>query len=201
VLGKAAHDAVVVGQPRTAVLVADLGLWGAIQQFVQTTFRSFWGQFGWMALPMLHPPWLYTLLWLFSGAAVAGLAVEWVVGSGKWAVESGKWIRKGDSREELTQHATRNTQHATRWLLPLLFLLTLAVHVIYNLTFIQHQGRYLFPALIPIGIGVMVGLGGWLRPFFPRSSPLYHLLPGGLGLALAALDLWVIFRIIVPNLG
>jgi hypothetical protein len=74
------------------------------------------------------------------------------------------------------------------------------LHLGYNWTFAQHQGRYLFPALIPIGIGVAVGLGVWIRPFSPRWPIMQTLLPWGLGLALAALDILALFRFIVPTL-
>jgi hypothetical protein len=32
----------------------------------------------------------------------------------------------------------------------------------YNFTFVQHQGRYLFPALIPLGLLFTLGLDQWL---------------------------------------
>ncbi len=178
ILGKAAHDAVVVGQPRTAEWVAQYGLPETIRQFFETTFNSFWGQFGWMTVPMNNPAWLYPLLWLFSGVAVAGLAVA-----------------AFDARRS-----------ASRYALPLLifvslFLLTLGVHVGYNLTFVQHQGRYLFPALIPIAVGLAVGLGLWLRPLRKRWPRLVLAIPAGLAAALIALDLYALFRIIVPALA
>ena len=179
VLGKAAHDAVVVGQPRTAELVAQVGLWGTIRQLSLTTFHSFWGQFGWMALPMLNPHWLYPLLGLLSGTAVLGLLVI---------------VWQSLRNQTLMQKSSRPA-----WLMFLLFLLTLGVHVVYNLTFIQHQGRYLFPALIPIGLGMTVGFGVWVRPFTTRW-PIFQLWPWGLACALAGLDVWALFRVIVPNL-
>lgn len=178
VLGKAAHDAVVVGQPRTSEWIAQFGLMETVRLFAQTTFRSFWGQFGWMALPMLNPRWLYPLLGLLLLAAVLGLL---------W------W---GWQRRSLWRTATA----VPFYILLGVFLLTVGVHVGYNLTFVQHQGRYLFPALIPIGVGVALGLGVWIRPFTARIPFLPDLLPLGLGLALLALDIYALFRIIVPNL-
>ncbi|MCA9935264.1 MAG: DUF2142 domain-containing protein [Ardenticatenaceae bacterium] len=177
VLGKAAHDAVVVGQPRTADLVAEVGLASAMWQLVQTTFHSFWGQFGWMALPMLNPGWVYPLLWAFTAVAISGLLLHFF--------------------QNRRQSPISNLQSL---ILMLLFLLTLGVHVVYNITFIQHQGRYLFPALIPIGIGVAVGVGGWIRPLQTRWPILLQLWPWGLALALVGLDVWALFRVIVPNL-
>ncbi|MBE2222284.1 MAG: hypothetical protein IAF02_12125 [Anaerolineae bacterium] len=171
VLGKAAHDRVVVGQPRTAEWIASMELPAVLQAFVRTTFNSFWGQFGWMTHPMdgrFYPVlWLLTLLW------VVGLMIALFV----W------W---------------NQTQPPLAAILVLFgtFLLTLAVHVVYNFTFVQHQGRYLFPALLPISVGVAVGLGFWLRPFYRRWLWLKYSLPVGLGLFMLMLNIWVVLRLL-----
>ncbi len=177
ILGKAAHDAVVVGQPRTAEWVASYGLDGTLQRFVQTTFNSFWGQFGWMTVPMTYPAWLYPLLWLFTAFVLTGFVLA-----------------------VLRVRETAVTRAQALVLLGLL-LLTLAVHIVYNLTFVQHQGRYLFPALIPIALGVALGLGIWLRPWRARYPWLLYAVPLGLSLALIGLDLYALFRVILPALG
>jgi 4-amino-4-deoxy-L-arabinose transferase-like glycosyltransferase len=178
ILGKTAHDSVVIGQPRTAEWIALYGLLGTVDRFVQTTFNSFWGQFGWMTVPMTYPSWLYPLLWLFTGLALAGLIAA--------AIQQRKSLRKH--------------------LLPLLILLsllllTLGVHLGYNLTFVQHQGRYLFPALIPIALGLAVGLGLWAQPLRKRWPNSVYLIPVGLAAALIALDLYALFRVIIPALA
>lgn len=175
VLGKAAHDSVVVGQPRTAEWVADMGRTAVYRAFISTTFNSFWGQFGWMTTPMDGR--LYRLLWVFTAVWVVGLIVALVI----W------WDRKRPSVLAVV-------------VLLATFLLSLAVHVAYNVTFVQHQGRYLFPALLPIGVGVSVGLGVWVRPFVRRWPPLRYALPLGLGLAMVGLAVWALFRVIVPFL-
>ncbi|MBK7178118.1 MAG: DUF2142 domain-containing protein [Chloroflexi bacterium] len=175
VLGKAAHDSVVVGQPRTAEWVAEMGHTAVIRAFISTTFNSFWGQFGWMTTPMDGR--LYRLLWVFTAVWVVGLIVALVI----W------WDRKRPSVLAVV-------------VLLVTFLLSLAVHVAYNVTFVQHQGRYLFPALLPIGVGVSVGLGVWVRPFVRRWPPLRYALPLGLGLAMVGLAVWALFRVIVPFL-
>ncbi len=178
ILGKAAHDSVVVGQPRTAEWVAQYGLSETIGRFVQTSFNSFWGQFGWMTVPMTYPSWLYPLLWVFTGLALAGLIVA-----------------AFSERRSLARHKLPIL------ILLTLFLLTLAVHIGYNLTFVQHQGRYLFPALIPISLGLAVGLGLWLRPLRRRWPRIVFVIPAGLAAALILLDLYALFRVIVPALG
>jgi hypothetical protein len=177
-LGKGAHDSVVIGQPRTAEWVTQYGLPEVVERFLGTTFNSFWGQFGWMTVPMIYPSWLYPLLWLFTGLALAGLVAAAV-----------------SKRRSLAQYTLPILILAT------LFLLTLGVHVGYNLTFVQHQGRYLFPALIPIALGLALGLGLWFKPLRKRWPNIVYAIPLGLGLALVALDLYALFRVIIPALG
>lgn len=184
VMATAAHDSVVVGQPRTAEWVTQFGLGGTLQRFLQTTFNSFWGQFGWMAVPM--PQWVYRPLLLLTGLVIIGLLVYWFTRSPHLSTPSAPL------------HPISN---APRLLLLPTFLLTLGLYLGYNLTFVQHQGRYLFPALIPIGVGVALGLSVWIRPFVKRWSILAYLLPLGLGLALFGLDLFALFRFIIPNLS
>ena len=180
-LGKSAHDSVVVGQPRTAEWIARFGLAGTVEQFARTTFNSFWGQFGWMAVPM--PPRVYLLLLLLLGAAVTGLIV--------WAVYGRKQTEGRYGRIHLL-------------LFLLLLLMTASLHIGYNFTFVQRQGRYLYPALIPIALGMAVGLGMWLmlliRPFTTRLPQLPYLLPLTLGLGLAALNIFALYRWIIPLL-
>ena len=64
ILGTAAHNAIVIGQPRTIDWIATIGLGGMLRAFAQTTFQSFWGQFGWMGVVM--PSWVYGPLLLFT---------------------------------------------------------------------------------------------------------------------------------------
>ncbi len=65
--GLARHDEVTVGQPRTEDYI-DRVLGGSerqyLENFAETTFHSFWGQFGWMALPM--PTTIYRVFLLFT---------------------------------------------------------------------------------------------------------------------------------------
>ena len=53
------------------------------------------------------------------------------------------------------------------------------------MTFVQHQGRYLFPALIPIALGMSLGLGTWLllveRPFSSGTAVPGQSLSAGAG--------------------
>ncbi len=190
IIGKAAHDAVVVGQPRTSEWVAQFGVGDTIRRFFQTTFNSFWGQFGWMTVPM--PSWVYWPLGVFSGGVLIGLL-------GNWFMKKGETNGMDDSsQEEKRLPFVPPLQTAV---LIGLFVLAVALHVGYNLTFVQHQGRYLFPALVPIGVGVAVGVAVWIRPFARRWPILQFLIPLGLGITFAALDIFALFRFIVPTLA
>src|SRR5690606_12127196 len=120
VIGKEAHDAVVVGQPRTTEWIAQYGLGGTVGRFLRTTFNSFWGQFGWMAAPL--PQWMYGPLLAVSLAAFAGLILT--------AVRSNTRYDIRDTRES-SPFVTRHSSFVTLTL-GLTFLLTLALHVYYN---------------------------------------------------------------------
>lgn len=137
ILGLRRHDAVVVGQPRTSEWLALFGVGGMLRQFVRTTFQSFWGQFGWMGV--LLDSRLYMALALLSGLVAAGdVRLVWRLARRELS------LRAGEKRAVV--------------LLALSGVLTALGLLWYNLTFVQHQGRYLFPALIPIGLAFSAGL-------------------------------------------
>ena len=79
-------------------------------------------------------------------------------------------------------------------------LLAFAAYIFYNTEFLQLQGRYLFPALIPLGLLLALGVDAWRRW-------LLAWLPGAQWLAvmvfllLAVFDLYLIWRVIPPGLA
>ncbi len=132
----ARHGAVVVGQLRTADWLAQVGVRRALADFLQTTFHSFWGQFGWMGVPIDMR--LYRGLALATGLAGLGLALRLPSLAPRW-------------REiPLSERAGLALCAGS-------VLLGAASLVWYNLTFVQHQGRYLFPALVPIAVFLALG--------------------------------------------
>ncbi|MBU1750401.1 MAG: DUF2142 domain-containing protein [Chloroflexi bacterium] len=148
-IGKGRHDAVVVGQLTTAAFAAQHGWLRLGQDFLVTSFHSFWGQFGWMGLVLDTR--VYMLLLALSVVAGVGLVVRFGRGSPSTRINA-------DSRKNLYTSATIYT------LLALTILLALGVYVGYNLTLLQHQGRYLFPAIVPLGVFFAVGLwAAWQR--------------------------------------
>jgi 4-amino-4-deoxy-L-arabinose transferase-like glycosyltransferase len=195
VLGLARHNAVVVGQPATAQWLIDYGAGGLLQRFFTTTYRSFWGQFGWMSTPM--PDREYLILGVMSAVALIG----WVW----WLIE-----RRRAKRQDSLQGQYGG------WLLTLLFVLTLAGYLYYNLTFVQHQGRYLFPALIPIGLAFAIGwwqvldkfkglavrlLSRSTRAWTPWLDQARLIVFALIFVYLARLDLVALQRYIIPNLS
>jgi hypothetical protein len=174
-LGLARHETIVAGQPRSSEWLATYGWRGLLSRMARTTLHSFWGQFGWMAVPL--PSRIYQILHLFSAFLAAGFII---------------WM--------IRQRRARSTclpVHQSTGLLVLSALLTLLSYLWYNLTFVQHQGRYLFPALIPIGTASALGLDT-LAKVLPKQLRGWAI--GGLFAAMAALDVYCLFRIIVPNL-
>ena len=203
VLGKAAHDAAVIGQPRTAEWLAQYGLAGTIGRFLRTTFVSFWGQFGWMAAPL--PGWMAAGLAALTGVAVVGLALG--LDDGRRTADHGQQTdaskathQKAGAMVRSPSSVVPSARRLQALVLALTFLLTVALHVFYNLTFVQHQGRYLYPALIPIAVGFTAGLGFWLRPLARRWPAAAWLLPLGYGVVLGGIALFALWRIL-PGLA
>lgn len=186
VLGLTAHDVVVVGQLRTAERIADVGWAGYWRGAVTTTFHSFWGQLGWMALPL--PATWYPPIGAMLGVAAAGLVV--------------------DARRSPRPPSAH--QVVTGVLLGLTGLAALAQFVYYNLSFYQVQGRYLFVALLPFALVVVAGLDGWVRLLRGRvqragqapSLQVYvpYIMPLALAAAFGAANLWLL-RFVVPALA
>lgn len=134
-LGLARHNTVVVGQPRTAEWIARDGLFPFITGALWTTFRSFWGQFGWMGVVVDRR--------IYLGAGLLSALMAW--GFIWYLIDAEDANHSSQHREALI-------------LLGGATLLTFALPAWYNLTFVQHQGRYLFPALPALALGGALGL-------------------------------------------
>jgi hypothetical protein len=146
-LGLTRHNAVVAGQLTTAEFVAGNGLRQLLLDFFLTSFRSFWGQFGWMGV--LLDQRIYQALGIVSALAVVGFAL--------WAV------RTWHARAQADSEGAGRRQWAAGSLLLASGGLTLASYAWYNTQFLQHQGRYLFTALVPISLAVALGWREALR--------------------------------------
>ncbi|MBN1310465.1 MAG: DUF2142 domain-containing protein [Anaerolineae bacterium] len=189
-LGQIAHNGVVLGQLRTAEKIAAVGLGNYSRDYLTITYHSFWGQFGWMGVPM--PDRIYLLIGIFLLVALFGLTIAF--GLFRNRLELQPW------------------QHSGEWVLASVILATLANYIGYNLTFVQFQGRYLYTMLIPLGGLTALGLWGlsvWIEQLIalegkPGQDIRKRLIPW---LPLAALawmpflTVWALFRYIIPNLG
>lgn len=169
-LGLRRHDAVVVGQPRTAEWLAELGALRLVKRLVFTTFHSFWGQFGWMAAPL--PASVYGVLWVVCGLSALGLVLRLLFERRLWTISAFHGYT----------------------LLALWVGLNVLAYGWYNLTFVQHQGRYLFPSLPALALFLVLGLQEWFAPRY-REIVLAVLVAG-----LAALTWWSLIAI-VPGLA
>ena len=153
IFGLQRHDAIVIRQPRTAKWLVQLGATRFAKEFILTTFRSFWAQFGWMGI--LVDQRIYLILALLC--AVVGLGLVLFV------------IRN------VRQRTLSSPQRMALGLLALSALLTFLSYLWYNLKFVQHQGRYLFPALVPIGLAFALGLREVLARDNARAAALLFL--------------------------
>lgn len=199
-LGLARHDLVVEGQLTTSAFIAEHGWASLATSFVRTTFQSFWGIFGWMGVPM--PPRVYQSLAGLTLLAALGVALyAWRTwGCGLRVTDSGsegsqvtgdRLQATGDTSSYACnlspvtsnpQRTTHNPSPTARSLLLLSIWLagTAAGYVWWNLSYLQHQGRYLFPAIVPLGLAFTLGL----REVFCR--PPRYLFPA-LGMGIVAL--------------
>jgi hypothetical protein len=183
-LGQMAHGRVVVGQLRTGEFIDHYGLGEYLRRYLTTTYNSFWGQFGWMGVPMPHR--VYGLITAFL--VIDGVGVTLLLTRFRAVLNIAKQQRAG------------------LWALGGVAAATALNYVYYNLSFFQLQGRYLFTALIPLGVLVVAGLFGWallLRRGLPgdRWYDLFEWLPlVALGW-LPLLTVFALFRYVMPNLS
>jgi hypothetical protein len=172
-LGWNRHDLVVVGQPTTAQYLAQFGWRNVLFNFFATSFRSFWAQFGWMGV--LVNDRIYVFLFVLTAFACCG-ALLWVI----------RLVRR---RQEFAPE--------TRWtwlLLGAMLTLAVAAHVYYNLKYVQPQGRYLFPGLIPLAAFWSAGLDEMLNARYVRGVLV------ALYLVMLGLDYIALAWYIVPQL-
>jgi 4-amino-4-deoxy-L-arabinose transferase-like glycosyltransferase len=183
-LGLQHHDEVAAGQLQRAdyvenTLGGDQGQYA--ENLLTTAFHSFWGQFGWMAVPMEIR--VYRILLLFCGLLL--------LGNGLYVWQSSGWRALGPVQKEMLA------------LFALTAFFVLAAFLLYNRQFVQFQGRYLFPALMPFGLWVAIGAAGWcrlLRPWWPGAWPGPEWGSLVAGLLIALLAAYALHNYLLPNL-
>ena len=131
------HDQVVLGQLTTSDFVSQVGTLSYLQAFAVTTFRSFWAQFGWMGILIdrrIYVALAISCLYVTLGAVL--FIVDLIRRPGRFA----------------------RTQMQGLALLAASTVLTVGSYLWYNTKFVQFQGRYLFPTIVPIGLWFSLGL-------------------------------------------
>lgn len=189
VFGLREHDRIVADQLRTATFMAENGVQGYWSHALRTTFTSFWGQFGWMGLPLWD--WLYTLLLVVTAVLVVGLVIRKKLSAISY---------HPSAADEACLVPAFLTAGRLAWLLLALCALLAALQYgYYNLEFLQLQARYMFTGLIPFGIGLALGAEAWRSWLLGRWAWTRWLTPMPF-LLLALLDAYLILRVIEPLL-
>ncbi|MCS7060909.1 MAG: DUF2142 domain-containing protein [Anaerolineae bacterium] len=181
-LGLQRHNEVVVGQPTTREWLEQFGPAIYLARMAQTTFQSFWGQFGWMSVVM--NTWTYALLLVFTALSMLLFAGWWI-----WTT----LMRGGRGR------LTTPQRHVLS-LYALLALGTLAGFLWYNIQFVQHQGRYLYPALIPFATAVALGWTFAAGAVATRWPPVRRYLWTAFLIGLAGFNLYLLWRVVLPGM-
>ena len=151
------HAAVVTDQPRFPGLDA-----AYVVSFATTSFHSFWGQFGWMAIVL--PDRLYVVYGALVVMALLGL------------------------------ERARRPLRTPPWLLVLAtVVLAVVAYIVYNLSFEQFQGRYLFTALVPICALLVLGWAALVPARWRVAGVL------AIGFGLVALNAYVLLRVVGPG--
>jgi 4-amino-4-deoxy-L-arabinose transferase-like glycosyltransferase len=172
-LGLQAHNLAVTGQLTRAELISQVGLPRYLLQGAQTTFQSFWGQFGWMSV--LPGARVYQAL-LAITFGTAALFMLW-------------WLRDRGVLDP--------TQRRRLMLLALLSFFALLTYVWYNLQFVQFQGRYLYPALVAFAAAAALGWNKLIARW-PRAQ---SVLWAGVLVIFAGMDMYMLLRVIGPGMG
>jgi 4-amino-4-deoxy-L-arabinose transferase-like glycosyltransferase len=173
------HDAIVVGQPRWTSYDLE-----GLDYFLRIVFRSFWGMFGWMGVVLDDG--FYILYLVLTVLAVVGVLLGTLLPSPPNPL-SRKQERGLIPYPSGGLGGEGQTSLRHRGLLAVAAGLVVGEVVYYNLTFIQPQGRYLFPALVPIA--VFLSRGWWQLARGATAGPVWRTVTAG---ALAAAIAWAL---------
>lgn len=152
--------------------------WTDIKDFFSVQFRSFWGVFGWMNVS--SPGWLYRFWGILCILGLLGLIVRVLQHR----------PRKQSSPE---QSSSKNSLA----LFPFIAFLAQEAYMLAVITQCNpscYQGRYLFPAIAPIGVTLAWGLTGLLLQQRKITSIVAF---SGVS-ALIAISIWVPVGVLRP---
>lgn len=179
-LAQRAHDTIATTQLSFAQYIEQFGAGRWAQEILRVTFQSFWGQFGWMAVPFQE--WVYVLLRLLTILCLAGAILAGILWGGE----------------------LRPSQREALILFGVALALILVAFLYYNLKFVQFQGRYLYPVLIPIALALVGGLWAWVRLLFSqRAARMAALVPAVMlvfSAGMSAFAVYSLYRVLIPAL-
>ncbi len=185
-LALGAHDEIVADQKRTADYIAENGIDTYTREMIRVTFNSFWGQFGWMAVPLDN---------VLGGWIYRGFAILMLVGA------SGLVIARLPRKSEATANPEARRTQLNMWVvLTVMIILAVLAYLYYNSEFLQFQGRYMFAGLIPFALVIMYGVDAWRDRLLSRWEMTQWLTPLAM-MGLAVVDVYLLFVVIVPNLS
>lgn len=185
-LGLRAHDLIVADQPRTVDYIAENGFGMYLSEMLRVTFNSFWGQFGWMAVPLDN---------VFGGWIYRGFAI--LMGVGVSSLILARLPRFSNKNSDDTK---RQTTFNIWVILTTTLILAILAYLYYNTEFRQWQGRYMFPGLIPFALLIVYGMDTWRKALLSKWKQSRWIIPLLL-LMLLPLDLYLLSQVIVPNLS
>lgn len=136
ILAQKRQAEVASAQLTTAAYIKRIGLKAYLLAFAQTTFQSFWGQFGWMGV-VLHPRFYYAAAFLTGLVGVGFILLI---------------VRQAREHLPLDTPTRRGLFILLVWGIS-----TFLGYLWYNIHFVQFQGRYLFPAIVPLGLAFTLG--------------------------------------------
>ena len=149
--------------------------------YARWLFESFWGRFGWLNVPLA--PFWYALLALVSVSVALGLGIF------VYRISKGRSHLAGWQKHILAMYAAAILSIAL--IVAVSTLATAARMVQYDALFLP-QGRYLFPAIIPIATLFVLGL----RQLVPEKHRMTGLLAYLAGLVV--FDVVCLIRYVVP---
>ncbi len=150
---------------------------GALRRELPGMFQSFWGQFGWLTVP--YPSWLYGIL--------ATVTVLLILGVAYWLWRAARTL---DPETYLLENpSVFQAGIAVVWLCILMF-----SWFRFMLVAPAAQGRYLFPALCTLALGISLCLALVPRPWRYGA----WCLPGALAVLCVLTPTWIIRPAYLP---
>lgn len=193
-LGLQKHNEVVRGQLTMVESISEHGLFSLLSDMTQKTFKSYWAVFGWMSTPIDNR--FYLAFLIFSILSVI-LYFGWrVYGHSLRMKPHGNQVPDAPGLSQAPYPILTPPQRQILNLFGFVFILALLGFVWYNLQFVQYQGRYLYAGIIPVAMAVSLSWHFSVSRWRTLRQWLW-LMPT---ITLTILDLYLLWKVILPNL-